>query len=176
MPWLSIIISSLVLLALFGTLVVIVWSFFNAPYAPSVKNRLDAMLDLANIQPGDKAVDLGSGDGRVVIAMAQAGAEAHGYEINPWLVLWSRYAIRRAGLKDARSSTAKACGTPTYMTLTLSHSIFSTALCPAWKKSSVKNCRRTHGLFQMPSNSLLGNLSNARITCTSTNQRGTNNR
>lgn len=99
MPWLSIIISSLVLLALFGTLVVIVWSFFNAPYAPSVKNRLDAMLDLANIQPGDKAVDLGSGDGRVVIAMAQAGAEAHGYEINPWLVLWSRYAIRRAGLK-----------------------------------------------------------------------------
>lgn len=100
MPLLQLILSVLGLLLLLGTLAVIVWSFFNAPYAPSVKNRLDAMLELLDIGPNDKAVDLGSGDGRVVIALAQAGAkEVHGYEINPWLVLWSRYTIRRAGLQ-----------------------------------------------------------------------------
>ena len=49
-----------------------------------------------------KAADIGSGDGRIVIALARAGAVAHGYEINPLLVWWSRVKIRRAGL-DGRA-------------------------------------------------------------------------
>jgi ribosomal protein L11 methylase PrmA len=57
------------------------------------------MIKLAKIKKGDKAVDLGSGDGRIVIALAKAGAEAHGYEINPFLVWYSRYKIKKAGLK-----------------------------------------------------------------------------
>jgi precorrin-6B methylase 2 len=56
------------------------------------------MADLADISAGERAVDLGSGDGRVVIALARKGADAHGYEINPALVLLSLRNIRRAGL------------------------------------------------------------------------------
>lgn len=55
------------------------------------------MVKMLQINSGDRAVDLGSGDGRIVIALARAGAEAHGYEHNPILVWWSRYKIRRAG-------------------------------------------------------------------------------
>ncbi|MBI5152062.1 class I SAM-dependent methyltransferase, partial [Candidatus Peregrinibacteria bacterium] len=47
----------------------------------------------------EKVVDLGSGDGRVVIAFARKGIEAHGYEINPILVWLSRKNIKKAGLK-----------------------------------------------------------------------------
>ena len=54
----------------------------------------------AAVQPGDIVADLGSGDGRILIALAQDGAEAHGYEVNPLLVWNSRRAIRKAGLAD----------------------------------------------------------------------------
>ena len=40
--------------------------------------QIESMLALAEIKPGEKMADLGSGDGRIVIAFAKAGAEAHG--------------------------------------------------------------------------------------------------
>ena len=70
----------------------------GAPFVPTGSRTVKTMIDLANIQPDEKVADLGSGDGRIVIAIARVGAEAHGYEINPFLVLWSRYRINRAGL------------------------------------------------------------------------------
>ena len=75
----------------------------GASFLPTGSRTVERMIDMANIQPGEKTVDLGSGDGRIVIAMAVAGAEAHGYEINPLLVLWSRYRIRRAGMTQRAS-------------------------------------------------------------------------
>jgi len=57
------------------------------------------MMELAQIRKGIKAADLGSGDGRVVIALAQAGAEAHGFEIDRKLVAESRKKIKEAGLE-----------------------------------------------------------------------------
>lgn len=72
----------------------------GAPYAPTKPKTVAAMIERLNIHSGDKAVDIGSGDGRLVIALAKAGAEAHGYETNPLLVWWSRYLIRRAGVQD----------------------------------------------------------------------------
>lgn len=71
----------------------------GAPYVPTKQKAVQKMIDLAGIKPGQKAVDLGSGDGRIVIAFAQAGADSHGYEINPLLVWWSRWKIRKAGLE-----------------------------------------------------------------------------
>jgi len=71
----------------------------GAPFVPTGARTVGAMVALADLRPGEKAADLGSGDGRIVIAMAAAGAEAHGYEINPVLVLWSRYRIHRAGAR-----------------------------------------------------------------------------
>jgi len=76
------------------------WPFlFGAPFEPTKQRKLRNMIKLAKIKKGEKAVDLGSGDGRIVIALAKAGAEAHGYEINPILVWISRYKIRKARLK-----------------------------------------------------------------------------
>lgn len=45
-----------------------------------------------------KLVDIGSGDGRIVLEAAKAGYKAHGVELNPWLVLYSKYRARRLGL------------------------------------------------------------------------------
>jgi len=73
--------------------------FMGAPFVPSSRVAVEKMLELAQPQPGERMVDLGSGDGRIVMAFAEKGIEAHGYEINPTLVLMSRLAIRGRGLR-----------------------------------------------------------------------------
>lgn len=62
----------------------------GAPFVPSNNVRVREMLRLAAIQPGERAVDLGSGDGRLVIAAARQGALAEGWEVGLFLWLWSR--------------------------------------------------------------------------------------
>ncbi|MBI2010780.1 MAG: SAM-dependent methyltransferase [Candidatus Colwellbacteria bacterium] len=83
-------------------LALLIWPVFyrGAPFVPTPTRTIEKMIDLAEVKPGEKAVDLGSGDGRMVIALAKAGAEAHGYEVNPLLVFWSRRKIKQAGLKN----------------------------------------------------------------------------
>jgi len=71
----------------------------GAVFFPSIRSHALRMAELSAASYGDMAVDLGSGDGRVVIALARRGAESHGYEINPALVLLSRWNVRRAGLR-----------------------------------------------------------------------------
>jgi hypothetical protein len=73
----------------------------GAIYDPSSQEETRMMAELAEVRPGMKAADLGSGDGRVVIALALQGAEAHGFEVNPILVLVSRRNIRRKGLSGS---------------------------------------------------------------------------
>jgi len=72
----------------------------GAVFVPIHQSKIEIILRMAQIQPKQKIADLGSGDGRIVIAFARAGAEAHGFEINPLLVWWSRHKIRMAGLGD----------------------------------------------------------------------------
>ncbi len=71
----------------------------DAPYVPSPQITVDEMLRLAKVGPGDVVYDLGSGDGRVVIAAASKfGARGVGVEINPALVAQSRAGAERAGV------------------------------------------------------------------------------
>jgi cyclopropane fatty-acyl-phospholipid synthase-like methyltransferase len=70
----------------------------GAPYAPLGKKKTQDLIDLLKVKKGDKAVDLGAGDGRIVIELARLGAVAVGYEINPLLVLIGNYRIKKAGL------------------------------------------------------------------------------
>ena len=70
----------------------------GAIYVPSTREKTLRMSEMSQVEPGERAVDLGSGDGRLVIELAARGAAAEGYEINPVLVLLSRANIRRAGL------------------------------------------------------------------------------
>ena len=55
----------------------------DVPYVPTPNNVVEKMLDIANVGPGDYVIDLGSGDGRIVIAAAKRGAFGHGVDIDP---------------------------------------------------------------------------------------------
>jgi len=72
---------------------------FGAPYAATRERKLNLMLDMLSLTTNDKFVDLGSGDGRIVIAAAKRGIESYGYEMNPILVLISRRNIKKQNLK-----------------------------------------------------------------------------
>jgi SAM-dependent methyltransferase len=71
------------------------------PYLPSTSVAVDEMLRLANTGPSDLVADLGSGDGRMVIAAARDyGARGLGIEIDPQLVAESRENARKAGVAE----------------------------------------------------------------------------
>jgi cyclopropane fatty-acyl-phospholipid synthase-like methyltransferase len=72
----------------------------GALYVPTDRKMVEDMLDAANLSPSDTLVDLGSGDGRLVIAAAKRGAHAVGYEVNPVLVWLSNHEIRKAHLEE----------------------------------------------------------------------------
>jgi ribosomal protein L11 methylase PrmA len=77
-------------------------NFFHpgAVYYPSTDLAVARMLKLAQLSSKDTLVDLGSGDGRILIAAARLKARAIGYEINPLLVWKSRRLIREAKLDN----------------------------------------------------------------------------
>jgi len=69
-----------------------------APYVVSPSRVVELMLDMAKVKPGDVVYDLGSGDGRILIAAAERRAQAIGIEINPKLVSAATDEIAHAGL------------------------------------------------------------------------------
>ena len=75
--------------------------FFGAPYLPTLKPQIDTALDLMDLKPGQLMLEIGSGDGSVMIAAAQRGWKVVGYEINPILCLitWLRTRKVRQNVK-----------------------------------------------------------------------------
>jgi SAM-dependent methyltransferase len=71
------------------------------PFVPSPQSVVDKMIELAGVKKGDIVYDLGSGDGRIVIAAAKKGARAVGFEIDPDLVVESRANIQKAGVQES---------------------------------------------------------------------------
>lgn len=71
----------------------------GAIYFPTTFPVVKQMLKLGQVNAKDTLIDLGSGDGRILIAAAHLGAKAIGYEINPFLVWKSRRLIRQAKLE-----------------------------------------------------------------------------
>lgn len=73
----------------------------EVPYIRTPQLVVDTMLDLAEVGVDDFLIDLGSGDGRIVIAAAkERGARGFGVELNPRLVEASKDAARKAGVGD----------------------------------------------------------------------------
>jgi SAM-dependent methyltransferase len=72
----------------------------DAPYVPTPAPVVEAMLDLAGVSAGDTVLDLGSGDGRMVMAAADRGAYGLGIELQEDLVERSWAEARRRGLED----------------------------------------------------------------------------
>lgn len=68
----------------------LVLSFYTgAPYVPTKTKAARRMIELAHITKGTRVMDLGSGDGKLLFLAASYGAIATGYEINPFLVLFT---------------------------------------------------------------------------------------
>lgn len=73
----------------------------SVPYVPTPAVVVDAMLKLAGVGPRDFVIDLGSGDGRIVIAAAKRyGARGFGVEIDGSLVNAARQEALRQGVAD----------------------------------------------------------------------------
>ena len=70
---------------------------FGAPFLPTMKKQRQAALDLLDLKPGQVFVDLGSGDGSLLVLAAQHDLKAVGYEINPFLWAYSWLRTRRFG-------------------------------------------------------------------------------
>lgn len=69
----------------------IFWSLFrDAPFVPSPKSVGKAMMDLADVKPGERVVDLGSGHGALLFAAAERGAKGTGYELSRLLGFFTK--------------------------------------------------------------------------------------
>jgi hypothetical protein len=94
MIWLSLIAAALVIC--FGGVLLV-----GAPYLPTLGPQVQAALELADLQAGDTLLELGCGDGRVLVAAARQGINAVGYELNPLLaaLAWLRTRRHRKQVK-----------------------------------------------------------------------------
>ncbi len=102
----SYLLTTLVVLAsaslLFYGLWLLIPIISGLPWLPTNHERVRAALDLARVQPGDLVYDLGSGDGRVLLAAARFfGARAVGIEISPLHCLAARFLALINGVSDS---------------------------------------------------------------------------
>src|SRR5688572_15134379 len=67
-------------------------------WVPTPQSTVDAMLNLAKLTKDDFLVDLGSGDGIIVITAAKRGARAMGVEVNPDKVAFAEGRAKEAGV------------------------------------------------------------------------------
>jgi len=95
MLFLELLLELISLLIVIGGCVLLLTFFFGPPFMPTPMSTIKELIQIANISEKDVVIDLGSGDGRMLIHAARQGATAKGWEINPFLVLWTRLAVHR---------------------------------------------------------------------------------
>ncbi|HKJ67889.1 MAG TPA: class I SAM-dependent methyltransferase, partial [bacterium] len=74
--------------------------YLDVPYVATPDFVVDRMLRMAEVGPGDYLIDLGSGDGRIVIAAAKRGAAGHGIELDPERIRQARKNALDAQVRD----------------------------------------------------------------------------
>src|SRR5215510_6008223 len=73
----------------------------TVPYVPTPQDVVERMLQIARVGPGDYLIDLGSGDGRIVVTAArQYGTRGFGVDLNPERIKESNENARKAGVTD----------------------------------------------------------------------------
>ena len=98
----------LALCVLLATRAVMAQQHADVPYVQTPSNVVEAMLDIGRINADDFLIDLGSGDGRIVIAAAkQHGARGMGIELDPGLVSNANREAGRQGV-NARATFVAA--------------------------------------------------------------------
>ncbi|MFA5004134.1 MAG: hypothetical protein WC498_02550 [Candidatus Saccharimonadales bacterium] len=88
MAW--VLVVALLIAAAFGGVLL-----FGAPYVPTLSKQITDALELLELKPGQTLLELGSGDGKVLIVAAKAGLCVVGVELNPILVIVSWLRTRR---------------------------------------------------------------------------------
>ena len=76
------------------------WDDGTVPYVQTPMEIVERMLRMAEVRAGDSVVDLGSGDGRIVIEAAKRGARGLGVDLDPALVKLATQNAQRAGVAD----------------------------------------------------------------------------
>jgi hypothetical protein len=92
----ELIITALVLLILIFGIVV----FFGAPFLPTFKKQAKEAIDMLNLKKGDRMIELGCGDGRVMLLALERGYRVVGYELNPILALIAWIRTRKYGFSS----------------------------------------------------------------------------
>ena len=72
----------------------------DVAYVPTPDVVVERMLEMANVGPGDYVIDLGCGDGRIVIAAAKRGAFGHGVDIDPQRIKEAQENAEKSGVAD----------------------------------------------------------------------------
>lgn len=73
----------------------------SVPYVPTPQDVVERMLQIARVGPSDYVIDLGSGDGRIVVTAARRfGARGFGVDLNPERIRESNENARKAGVTD----------------------------------------------------------------------------
>lgn len=96
----------LLIYSIFFLVICFIWSLifsnlFGAPFIPTSKEKVDQILREANLKKGQVFVDLGSGDGSLLKkAVRQYQTKGIGFEINPFLVIYSRFKSRLEKIKN----------------------------------------------------------------------------
>ena len=76
------------------------WDDGTVPYVVTPMEIVQRMLRMAEVGPGDTLIDLGSGDGRIVIEAAKRGARGLGVDLDPSLVRLATENAHKAGVAD----------------------------------------------------------------------------
>jgi precorrin-6B methylase 2 len=97
----SVLVSQVVLgLFLFSVNFIYLSNRWGAPWVITSPQVIQRMLELAELKPEEKLIDLGAGDGRILVsAVRDFGAEAIGVEIDPIRCLLAKYFIRKYGVQ-----------------------------------------------------------------------------
>jgi SAM-dependent methyltransferase len=80
--WIALV--AVIVIVAFGVVV-----FVGPPYLPTMRKQTETALDMLDLKPGQVLLELGSGDGRIMLAAAKRGLKVVGIELNPFLVFIS---------------------------------------------------------------------------------------
>ncbi|XP_043481436.1 ATP synthase subunit C lysine N-methyltransferase [Leptopilina heterotoma] len=72
------------------------------PYVPATTKQVENIFKALSGRRGT-LIDLGSGDGRIVVAAAKSGFKAYGIELNPCLIAYSKVLALTQGLRSNAS-------------------------------------------------------------------------
>jgi predicted TPR repeat methyltransferase len=147
-------IAGVLLIAFFvALLVVFIGGFFQTPFVPSRKKVIKEMLRLAKIKKGERVVDLGCGDGRILIrAEKDFQAKAEGYEISRlvWLVAQLNRLLHRSNVKIYRKNFFQADLRKADVVFCYLLPGVMQQLSPKFRKELKRDCRVVSASFKLP--------------------------